>query len=59
MLYKDACVKLTERLKTYKDVIKDSSERRATFINNLAFAKANAGNIETTNALRQMDEDEV
>ena len=50
---------LTESCRLYREVIKDSSERRTSFINELAFAKAEAGNITAANALKQMEEGEI
>ena len=57
--YEEACRQLTESYRLYREVIKDSSERRTSFINELAFAKAEAGNITAANALKQMEEGEI
>ena len=57
--YEEACRQLTESYRLYREVIKDSSERRTSFINELAFAKAEAGNITAANALKQIEEGEI
>ena len=57
--YEQACANLTEGYKQYRTVIKDSSERRTTFINDLAFAKAEEGNITASKAIKRMEEGEV
>lgn len=42
--HEEACRNLTESYKQYREVIKESTERRTTFINDLEFAQAEAGN---------------
>ena len=43
----------------YREVIKDGKERRITFINDLATAKAKAGKISVANALKSLQEQET
>jgi hypothetical protein len=43
----------------YREVIKDVKERRITFINDLATAKAKAGKISVANALQSLQEQEA
>ena len=57
--YEEACRNLTESYKQYRVVINESTERRSSFLNDLACAKAEEGNIPASNALKQMEEGEI
>ena len=43
----------------YIKVLKDSEERRNTFLNDLATAKAKSGNVKIANALKQIQQNEA
>ena len=52
----EASTLLQESYEKYTKMIKDSHDRRVTFINDLAEAKAKAGKINVVNALKALDD---
>ena len=51
----EACTNLQSSYNEYRNILKDCKERRVTFINDLAIAKAKAGKIKAANALKAME----
>ena len=49
---------LTQSYIKYREIVKDGADNRTNFINDLATAKAKAGKITTSNALKQIQVNE-
>ena len=50
----DAISNLKDSYAEYRVVLKDCEERRNTFLNDLAIAKAKSGNVKIANVLKQI-----